>query len=104
MSFRVGQRVVCIDAGPEKTAPDHRWVPGEEPVEGQTYTVRRCFADGQGELLLWLNEVCRAPLSRALYGEDAGYGAFRFRPVVERKTDISIFTKMLDTTRVNEPV
>jgi hypothetical protein len=32
-----------------------------------------------------------------------GFNASRFRPVVERKTDISIFTAMLKTQKQSEP-
>lgn len=33
------------------------------------------------------------------YKKEAGFAAWRFRPVVERKTDISIFQAMLNTTK-----
>jgi hypothetical protein len=38
------------------------------------------------------------------YWVEMPFWAARFRPVVERKTSIAIFEKMLRDTRVDEPV
>jgi len=85
MAFRVGQKVVCVDASGCASA---------DLSEGTIYTVRQV----------------QPPIDNAtprvlLFGsrETIGWYASRFRPLVERKTDISIFTRML-TPLVKESV
>jgi hypothetical protein len=97
--FSVGQKVVCI-------APHPEW---EErgcivPKVGGLYTVRAI--DETDGLLLEevINEGCLAWLDTAsglpvTPGEDS-FWQQRFRAVVKRKTDISIFKKMLDEAAV----
>ncbi len=87
MAFRVGQKVVCVDASPGFYA--------KSPCslrEGEVYTIERIDDDpahlnGAG-LYVDGDRVCQ-------------WSCKRFRPVVERKTDISIFTKMLTGKRVD---
>lgn len=81
MNFRVGQKVVCIDASKSWRGDI------SDLVKGATYTVREVFMFG-----VTLDEV---PLPE----DYLWFNGHRFRPVVERKTDISIFTKMLTDTR-----
>ncbi|ODT55531.1 hypothetical protein [Bosea sp. (in: a-proteobacteria)] len=45
--------------------------------------------------VLWLEGVTRLNG----FGQDVGYAAARFRPAVERKTSIEIFTAMLSLSR-----
>lgn len=90
-NFRVGQKVVCIDA-----APPHRsqLIPG-------LYGFFRPTGLCRGEVYT----VCEVGLTHRLDPKnlpcirvdkcDAVVWAHRFRPVAERRTDISIFTKML---------
>lgn len=92
MSFHVGQKVVCINDKPRE--PNTRWFGGEAPVVGQTYTIKRVYVFN-GCPSVWLEEVARHQRSLAIHGTDVGYGAYRFRPVIERKTSIDIFTAML---------
>jgi hypothetical protein len=84
--FRIGQKVVCVDDGPSAF--------GGEPTnvkKGCVYTISYfgLDADWPCVLLAELNPP----------GFKAWYNAQRFRPVVERKTDISIFTAMLNPSR-----
>lgn len=89
MTFNVGQKVECIKRD--------RWTffSGEiVPVFKGIYTIRAIDVDPEGTFLRFV-EIVNAP---AEY--DNGYGECsfwirRFRPVVERKTDISIFTAIL---------
>jgi hypothetical protein len=100
--FYVGQKVVCVDAV-EHThfAPPNVMVEGslDGLREGVVYTVRsvgRRHPRCPFGVLVWLTEIVRpikGDLSK-LYGE-LGYDPRRFRPLIERKTDISIFTDML---------
>lgn len=97
MAFRVGQKVVCVDAGGDLDGRSPGiWAKGEEIVDGQIYTIHSMFPHpADGVLCLRLHEVKRDPAALIMWGHD-GYAASRFRPVVERKTDISIFTAMLN--------
>lgn len=96
MSFYTGQKVVCVDAS--LMGQHGIWHKGEAPVEGQKYTILRCFMR-KGRLTVHLYEIQRSILTRLEWGPDVGYAAERFRPLVERKTDISIFTKMLNKNK-----
>jgi len=74
MTFHVGQKVVCVDAsGLKRTSL----------AKGSVYTVDIVHARGIS--------VAEIPQPN----RERGYFFRRFRPVTERKTDISIFTKML---------
>lgn len=97
MNFYVGQKVVCVN---DRCLPDqwagYEW-DGDAPTIGNVYTVRSVHHDKQQNLVLWLNEIRRSKRSIEEWHDDLiGYGAERFRPLVERKTDISIFTEILN--------
>jgi hypothetical protein len=97
-NFRIGQKVVCIDAN-GKLYPDKPY-----PKQGGIYTVRAIFFDPIAILLL--AEIKNEPLNcccRCRQRHEPGYQASRFRPLVERKTDISIFVNILDDVRAKEP-
>jgi len=97
--FRIGQKVVCVNA--DSSIPGNigfGWHPWYEAlVEGQVYTVRRYYMYCDRPAV-WLEEIERSEHSRNHWGPDVGYAACRFRPVIERKTDISVFTDMLKQT------
>jgi len=82
--FRVGQKVVCVDAASEAHL-----------IKGHVYTVTRT-----NYLPTYVSVDCCARHGNV---DGAGWRSFRFRPIVERKTDISIFKKMLvpNTEKVN---
>ena len=105
--FYVGQKVVCIHSGfmPGISLPDEEQFSDEEAIhEGQIYTIRRILIDEEDDMIFHLEEVFRDESSREWYGDDAGYCARRFRPLVENKTDISIFKKMLNPDNHNEKI
>lgn len=94
--FRVGQKVVCVDAGSRG-----RWDVGEAPITGRIYTIAEMFIDREdNKLVLSFIELRRTEFACSVYGERLGYRASRFRPLVSRKTDISIFTAMLNPSSV----
>lgn len=102
MSFYVGQKVVCVNADPRAFNPvSCDWKPGEELVEGAIYTIRRAYVFNS-LAIVQLDEICRAQIAFDVYGENAGYAAARFRPVVKRKTDISVFVAMLNQKHAPE--
>jgi hypothetical protein len=94
VSFHVGQKVVCIRDD---------WSDGSPPLRnGAIYTVVgitapiKCFSFGGPSM-------CRPTIilaeAKNPNGDDIGFNHERFRPVIERKTDISIFTAMLNAQR-----
>lgn len=82
MAFHVGQKVVCVDASEHKALH-----------AGTVYTIAAIHHE-DGETFVGLLEIPR---------NHADWYAWRFRPVVEPKTDISIFTAMLTPKKVTEP-
>lgn len=80
--FYVGQKVVCVDVSVGAAG-----LPVRTISLGDIYTVTGCRKFGSTEAI-WVAEA------KPEY-EEWGFYAYRFRPVVERKTDISIFTDML---------
>ncbi len=96
MTFHVGQKVVCVDD--EWKDVNWKYIPSR-PVRGQVYTVRSVHiterTDGP-EVSMLLNEITNPIVAWPKIGKSEGdFPAYRFRPVIERKTDISIFTAML---------
>lgn len=103
--FHVGQRVVCID--PHKSTwhrksflgiPYIKW--SSELNEGSVYTVQEVFVGTE-----YFSNVRSVglKLKEVVNYDNSGFRASRFRPVVERKTDISIFTDMLKKQSTKVP-
>jgi hypothetical protein len=95
--FYPGQKVVCIDA---KERPGFYWHrEADRLVEGNIYTVtgyqHDFHAHGETYDLVFLQEARNKSTYRR--NDTGGYRAVRFRPLVEKKTDISAFTKLLKT-------
>jgi hypothetical protein len=88
--FRVGQQVECINGdgllGLIKT--------------GQKVTISHIHSHPTWGDILGL-EFSDAPPAPPDY---TGYNSRLFRPIVEKKTDISIFTEMLTPTKIKEKV
>ena len=100
MTFHVGQKVVCVDVDTVSPAGGRGWLPSEKPKLNAVYTVIGVRMLLCNRVVLDLAEIKRDPESMRQWGGDAGYGAWRFRPIVSRKTDISIFTAMLNPSQV----
>ena len=90
--FYVGQKVVCVNG---TTQPGCIWLGAEVPRSGRVYTVDALVTNRSGTPALVLVELPRDPVSVACGA--IGYHAYRFRPVVERKTDISALKALLNT-------
>lgn len=69
------------------------------PPVGETVTVSRVWVDADGDEMIDLVEYPHP--DEADFFE--GYFACAFEKVVERKTDISIFTEILDRVNGNKP-
>jgi len=99
LSWHVGMKVVCVNGD----IIGWRGIDDVLPTEGAIYTIRGIApwiwggidtptVDGIG---VWLEEI-RRPLGRHDNGVETPYGVERFQPLCRRKTDISIFTRMLN--------
>lgn len=87
--FHVGQKVEYI--GPKLTEAEEEEVGFALPKHGVPYTVTNVYS-WFGEQLIELLELPQ-PGNELAY---PGFFARVFRPIVERKTDISVFTEMLN--------
>jgi hypothetical protein len=97
--FRVGQKVVCVDASDQRNR--------KFPVtKGTIYTIQAIVEAldfmGDGGACAFLcglgRDVC------PIMGKQTPFALRRFRPIVERKTDISIFTEMLRRESAPSPL
>ena len=99
-NFHVGQKVVCIDdLERDEMIPGVSFIGDLDGLrKGSVYTIRSVFFSPVfGEPLVRLNEIQRLPLCRiGGFKFEGGYDPSRFRPVAERRTDISIFRAMLE--------
>jgi hypothetical protein len=108
MTFHVGQKVVRVST-PHSSGTINRRVAEAHgatfPVFGQVYTVRLVRVDPDNKEVLLLVECDNSHMAGIGFGPlEPGFASHNFRPVVERKTDISIFTAMLDRTPSRETV
>lgn len=95
----VGQKVVCIDA--DISFADEFLIKRGRLTKGQVYTIRAIQTCVLGSFGFRLQEItCSMRDPRWEYG----FLASRFRPAVERKTNISLFHRMLTPSRIEEPV
>lgn len=96
MTFRVGQKVVCIQTVTERAAASWSQHKPRYPAVGGVYTIRTLnMWPGRDVCLLTFDELNNAHMVPSLCLIEPGFDARRFRPVVERKTSIEIFTKLL---------
>lgn len=103
-NFTVGQKVVCVDH-----MNNSQTFKLPEIKKGRTYKIRELgiqVVDGVGifddEVTVWLEGISR-PYKTDCGVNDIGFRCSRFRPVVERKTDISCFTAMLNPSKEQVP-
>ena len=104
--FWVGQKVVCIDNDdhPEWQTAEARTC--KEQVSywlerGNIYVIRKIVS--RKNLTIWLRGINRRRTDRGdQEWRDTGFMAERFRPLVERKTDIAIFKKLVAPKRQRE--
>jgi hypothetical protein len=92
MTFRIGQKVECIreaGIGKKNLETDARF--------GEVYTIRG-FLEYDGILGLFLQEIINPPTLTTIGVIERAMTASRFRPIVECKADISVFTALLNTS------
>jgi len=83
MTFRVGQKVVCIRHRDGAGCPGANY-----PKVGPTYTVRS-INDGLKGAIICLEEIDNSHLSPAFGSIEPGFIASAFRPIVEDKKRVS---------------
>jgi len=92
-NFVVGQKVVFVGA----FSQNWKARAAEEgvilPVKGVVYTIRGFDPVTVNGVFIWLNEIRNDICIPA--GREYSFAAEEFRPVVDRKTDISVFKAML---------
>jgi hypothetical protein len=100
MMFHVGQKVVCVDASGFETNAALVMKYSGTPVEGCVYTVRGILSPDfiHDDLCgILLEEFCAEV--HPIWQEEYGFRSVRFRPLTEIKTDISLFTAMLNPSK-----
>lgn len=97
-NFRVGQKVVCVsdDWNADFYEGEHR------PIKGNVYTIREISNGRKIPVVLRFEELVNPKLYCGGTSE-CRYNANKFRPVAERKTDISIFKAMLNPSKQGVP-
>ena len=103
-SFKPGDKVVCVDDDEDSyVLPGHVYRRGLELKRGEVYTIRDgCFQHPNypGNTIVRLVEIKREPMSE-VFRDEGAFCALRFRPVQTKKADISIFTDMLTSSKVD---
>ena len=92
-TFRVGQKVVAVHDDDEVPAYERRGL-----RRGQVYTIAEI-----GPFWPWM-DTYGVRIVEIQLKPRCWWCAFCFRPLDERKTDISVFTSMLSLTPTREPV
>jgi hypothetical protein len=105
MTFRIGQKVVCVGIEGTPRADWSEWPAYYKivkPERGPVYTVRDSRIGANGRQHIRLVEIVNPPAKFIdAPDQEPWWWAEGFRPVVERKTSIEIFTKLLADNRVD---
>jgi len=108
MTFHVGQKVVCVRARPVGNEVRYATSNFSGKIRlGATYTIREVDTRAlhlHGCACVRVEEIIN-PVRQTTVGlwED-GYPAPCFRPIIERKTDIAIFTALLTSSTTKEGI
>ena len=102
--FRVGQKVVCIGTEGTPRSDWSEWLSYWKivrPERGSVYTVRDSRIGKDNRQHIRLVEIVN-PSAEFIDAppQEPWWWACAFRPVVERETDISIFTAMLNPSKL----
>ena len=92
-NFKVDQKVVCIDDDWGPLPEHHRGQVHHWPKKDIVYTVRTILVQpSNSKIFIRLRELVNPETDKE---REVEFWAECFRPVVERKTDISVFRKLL---------
>ncbi len=100
MAFYVGQKVIFIDDNWDYCMRTYKEYWPNLPIKGCVYTIRQITDNGplydHGLMLCEIHN----PIKKFSTGIGEGnFKAIRFKPLIERKTDISIFKEMLNPVK-----
>ncbi len=99
--FRVGQKVICVDDDNFVNYPRLAYLTNNlYPRKGSLYTIRGFSRAGY----IYLNEIRGKPHHWIDGFYEGGWFPSRFRPIVERKTDISALQALLNPANHKEHV
>jgi hypothetical protein len=102
-NFVAGQKVVCVDTGLKGVIP---LTPVVFPEKGKIYTIERIGAGELGVYLI-LQEIGEQhgafEIDGSVWTCFVGFDPECFRPLETRKTDISVFTRMLNPSKEQVP-
>lgn len=104
MTFRVWQKVVCVGTSGTPNVDWDAWCSHWKivrPERGAIYTVRDTRAGSVRQHIRLVEIVNPCAQFSDAPPQEPWFWAEAFRPVVERGTDISIFTKMLKPEKVD---
>lgn len=97
--FFIGQRVECIDASPARYI-----FPTFDVLKlGRIYTIIECEWYINDDINGFAVKILEVILPNTYFGSEGWWDALRFRPIDKKKTDISIFEKILKEERNNTP-
>lgn len=106
MTFRIGQKVVCVRNAPQGQEIKYSTVLQSKKLKiGSTYTIRDIDMRAvhlHGVATVRLDEIVNETYMSSVGEWETGYPETCFRPIVDKQTDISIFTAMLNTKKVRE--
>lgn len=88
MAFHAGQKVECIDDVADRWSK--QWI-----KRGTVYVISRVFSIPFGENTDIAHLRCSIAIDLVNVEKPNGFSALRFRPIVERKTDISFAHEIL---------
>ena len=106
LDWKVGDKVVCVAAG-MPTYKTSRWGQFNRPEVGTIYTLREIFVETRftgistkaSPVFIRLMEVTNPEVDTYVGPYEPAFSARCFRKVQPHKTDITIFTAMLDPSR-----
>lgn len=101
MVWRVGQKVVCIEDFSRSTLIDPRTI---APTVGTVYRIRAIRPDALlcTGIFFLLAEIKNPQVVTGVGYIEQAFSSKGFRPAVDRKTDISIFQRILDDAGGNK--
>lgn len=94
-----GRKIVCVN---NAQTPGRIWYPDAAPTVGAIYTIK-CIGPSilrPGEIAVYLVELINPHFRDDKI--DCGYKPSRFRPVIDRKTDISELEQLLKTKHLED--
>jgi hypothetical protein len=102
MPFHLGQKIICVN---DKWLAPFGLVPPILPKKGAVYHFAGVdVAPGKLGGYLFVAEIPKEQNIPPFFSVTVGYGAWHFRPLDERQTDISVFQKLILPVKSKERI